>query len=60
MLRRGFGMMQDAVNRAVFGKEIPTSVDAFYKIVDKDMKGEEVLMSNFKGSVLCVVNVASN
>jgi hypothetical protein len=60
MLRRGLGKIQDAVNLAVFGKEMPTNVDAFFKIVDRDMKGDEVPMSNFKGSVLCVVNVASN
>ena len=51
--------VQDAVNLAVFGKEILTNVDEFFKIVDRDMKGDEVPMSNFKGSVLCVVNVAS-
>jgi glutathione peroxidase-family protein len=43
----------------VFGKEAPTSIDAFYKIVDKNMKGEEVPMSVYKGSILAVVNVAS-
>ena len=59
MLRRVFGKIQDAVNVAVFGQEIPTNVDAFFKLVDRDMKGDEVPMSNFKGSVLCVVNVAS-
>jgi hypothetical protein len=59
MLRRAFGKIQDAVNLAAFGKEIPTNVDEFFKLVDRDMSGDDVPMSNFKGSVLCVVNVAS-
>jgi len=30
-----------------------------YDLVDKDMDGEEVPMSTFKGDVLLIVNVAS-
>ena len=33
--------------------------DSFYDLTDKDMAGNEVSMSKFKGEVLCVVNVAS-
>lgn len=58
-LKKGLAKAQDAVHRAAFGKEIPTTIDAFFKIVDKDMKGNEVPMSNYKGSVLAVVNVAT-
>ena len=58
-LMRGLAKAQDAVHRVAFGKEIPTEIDAFFKIVDKDMKGNEVPMSIFQGSVLAVVNVAS-
>jgi len=56
MLRK----MQDGVTRAVFGKEKVSSTSAFYDIVDKNMDGEDVPMSSFKGSVLCIVNVASH
>ena len=31
----------------------------FYDLTDKDMSGNDVSMSTFKGAVLCVVNVAS-
>lgn len=60
MLKRGFGKVQDAVNRAIFGNEIPTDIDSFYKLLDRDMNGKEVPMKTFEGSVLCVVNVSSN
>jgi len=33
--------------------------ESFYDLTDKDMSGNEVSMSSFKGDVLCVVNVAS-
>lgn len=58
-IKKGLAKAQDGVTKAVFGKEAPTSIDAFYKIVDKNMKGEEVPMSVYKGSILAVVNVAS-
>jgi outer membrane receptor for monomeric catechols len=31
----------------------------FYQLVDRDMSDDEVKMEQFKGSVLCIVNVAS-
>jgi hypothetical protein len=59
-LRRSVGKAQDLATRAIFGKEKPISSDmSFYSLVDRNMAGEEVPMSNFKGKVLCVVNVAS-
>lgn len=58
-LKKGLAKAQDGVTKAVFGKETPTSIDAFYKIVDNNMKGEEVPISNYKGSILAIVNVAS-
>jgi hypothetical protein len=58
-LKRGLAKAQDGVHRIIFGTEVPTEIDAFFKIVDKDMKGNDVPMSSFQGSVLAVVNVAS-
>ena len=51
--------IQDGVARAMFGKEKVTSVQNFYDLVDKNMAGEQVSMSSFKGEVLLLVNVAS-
>ena len=31
----------------------------FYQLVDRDMSNNEVKMEQFKGQVLCIVNVAS-
>lgn len=39
--------------------QLSSDKTSFYDIVDKDMQGNEVKMSSFKGDVLCVVNVAS-
>lgn len=58
-IKKGLAKAQDAVTRTAFGKAPPTTIQAFFDIVDKNMKGEEVPMSNYKGSVLAVVNVAS-
>jgi len=58
-LKRGLAKAQDAVHRAAYGKETPTQIDAFFKIVDRDMKSNEVPMAKYEGSVLAVVNVAS-
>ena len=52
-------MLQDGVTRAVFGKEKVTSIHNFYDLIDRNMAGEEVSMSSFKGKVLLLVNVAS-
>mmetsp|Transcript_9614 Transcript_9614/g.14451 ORF Transcript_9614/g.14451 Transcript_9614/m.14451 type:complete len:121 (+) Transcript_9614:163-525(+) len=44
----------------IHGKENPNTKENFYDLVDKNMDGEEVSMSDFKGSVLLLVNVASH
>jgi hypothetical protein len=54
-----FTVIQDAVTRAVFGVEMACKKAHFYELVDRNMKGEQVLMSTFKGSILCIVNIAS-
>lgn len=51
--------LQDIGSRAIFGKEKITKISSFYEIIDKDMSGDEVSMSTFKGYPLCIVNVAS-
>ena len=51
--------LQDAVTYMRFGTEPPVMKSLFYDLVDKDMSGEEVQMSQFKDSVLLLVNVAS-
>ncbi len=51
--------MQDALTRAVYGKEAPTAKALFYEVADKTMDGTEVHMSQYAGSVLLLVNVAS-
>ena len=54
-----FSAAQDFVTRRRFGVENPNTKANFYDLVDKNMSGEEVRMSDFKGSVLLLVNVAS-
>jgi hypothetical protein len=58
-LVRGLHAAQDLSTRMLFGKDAGSKVTNFYDIVERDMKGEDVHMSKYKGSVLCVVNVAS-
>lgn len=55
MLRQASGLYQ----RVMYGKDHGTTKTSFLELVDKDMKGAEVAMSTFKGSILCIVNVAS-
>jgi len=54
-----FGRLQDASTKLMFGSEKEIHKDSFYDIVDKDMDGNEVKMSSFRGDVVCCVNVAS-
>ena len=49
----------DGVNRVLFGAEARVLKTAFYECIDRDMFGKEVPMSNYKGDVVMVVNVAS-
>lgn len=51
---------QDLGTRAIFGKEPKVLKTNFYDLVDKNMDRKVVPMSNFKGDVLLVTNVASN
>jgi len=53
------GKAQDLATKAFFGKEKAVLKDAFYKLIDRDMNGNEVQMSKFEGKVLIAVNVAS-
>jgi len=53
------GKAQDLATKAFFGKEKAVLKDAFYKLIDRDMSGNEVPMSKFEGKVLIAVNVAS-
>lgn len=51
--------IHDGVNRMMFGKEARNLKTHFFELIDRDMFGKEVPMSNYKGDVLMVVNVAS-
>jgi len=42
-----------------FNRPLQTMPGSFYDVIDRDMDGNQVHMSSFKGSVLCIVNVAS-
>jgi hypothetical protein len=49
----------DGVNRVVFGAEAKVLKTAFYECIDRNMLAKEVPMSDYKGDVVMVVNVAS-
>jgi hypothetical protein len=36
-----------------------SNMTSFYDLVDKDMNGNPVPMSNYQNQMLCIVNVAS-
>lgn len=59
LLARGLGKVQDTATKVLFGSEKVTSKMNFYDLVDKDMDGNEVPMSKYKGDVVLLVNVAS-
>lgn len=50
---------KDPATKACFGKEKAAPKGEFYKLIDRDMNGNEVQMSTFEGKVLIAVNVAS-
>jgi len=58
-MKRVFGAVQDTATRLLNGVEEVTTKTSFYSLVDRNMAGEEVKMSDFAGNVLLVVNVAS-
>jgi hypothetical protein len=57
--QRSLGRLQDTVIQTFAGVDKGTSKMSFYDCVDKNMAGEAVAMSSFKGDVLMLVNVAS-
>ena len=50
---------QDVSTHMLFGAEKAVLASHFYDLIDRNMKGDDVKMDAYKGSVLCVVNVAS-
>ena len=58
-LKKSFGIVQDATSRVVYGREAAVTKMSFYDCIDKKMNGDEVKMSEFRGQVLLLVNVAS-
>jgi len=59
LLKRGFVGLHDLSTRLLYGKEKEIAKMSFSQLVDKDMSGNQVKMSDFIGNVLLVVNVAS-
>ena len=59
ILFRGLTKAQDLATKIVFGEDAVTSKMNFYDLVDRDMDGVPVKMSDFKGQTLLLVNVAS-
>jgi len=59
LLTRGLAAVHDASTRVIFGVEAGATARMFHDISERNMQDQEVAMSSFKGSVLCVVNVAS-
>jgi hypothetical protein len=59
MIWKGLARVQDTLTLVSHGAEMGTTKQLFYDLVDKDMNGKEVPMSEFAGKVLLVVNVAS-
>jgi len=51
--------IQDSATRLIYGIEKVTPKMNFYDLIDRDMNGKEVKMSDFSGQVLLLVNVAS-
>lgn len=51
--------LQDSVTRVIFGKDPKVTKATFAQLIDTDMSGKEVPMSNYLGSVVLVTNVAS-
>ena len=53
------GKALDLATSTIFGEEKAVTKTHFYDLVDRDINGNEVKLSKFKGKVLLVVNVAS-
>ena len=56
---RGLFKMQDMATHMLFGKEAAIAANHFYELADRTMDGSDVKMDAYRGSVICVVNVAS-
>ena len=56
---RVLGRAQDSVTRLTYGVESGPVPMSFYECTDRLMDGTEVKMSDYKGQVLLLVNVAS-
>lgn len=52
-------MLQDIGTCVIYGTEQTCTIPSFLEIVDKDMSGNQVKMSDFQDTVVLVVNVAS-
>lgn len=52
-------MLHSAGTRAVFGKETVTAASHFYETSANLMDGSSKNMGDYRGKVVCVVNVAS-
>mmetsp|Transcript_38430 Transcript_38430/g.78402 ORF Transcript_38430/g.78402 Transcript_38430/m.78402 type:complete len:88 (+) Transcript_38430:29-292(+) len=59
MASRFIAKAQTMVTKAVYGKDPKSTATHFFDLKDKLIDGTEVSMEKYKGSVLCVVNVAS-
>ena len=58
-ITRALFRIQDSATLMLFGKEKVSTASHFYDLTDRNMNGSETRMDEFLGSVLCVVNVAS-
>ena len=56
---RSMFRLHDITTNLFFGKETANAANHFYDLMDRNMDGNDVNMNTYKGSVLCVVNVAS-
>jgi len=59
MLAGAFKKLQDVGTRTIYGTEKICTITSLFDIVDKNMSGNQVQMSDFKEMVLIAVNVAS-
>ena len=59
LLKRAAYYAQGSMSNRTFGAETVTSKALFYECSENDMNGNEIPMSLFVGSVIIVVNVAS-
>jgi len=51
--------IQAVVSNAMYGRDPKSAMSNFFDLKDRLIDGTETTMGNYKGHVLCVVNVAS-